>query len=83
MPRLYLIPGFSTMMSERTTETEPHQAAALVHPQADLLIAGIGGLQSQQAFPRPQAVVVAHHPDDQVEGMPVQHVLQRGREERP
>lgn len=62
---------------------ETHRAAALVHPNAALLLFGVSGFQSQEVFPRAQAVIVAQHAYDQVERVSMQHILFKKTHPKP
>jgi hypothetical protein len=65
------------MLPILSTHTHTHRAAALVHPDAAVLLLGIGGLESQQVLPSPQAVIITEHPHYQIERVAVQNVLYR------
>lgn len=53
----------------------PHRAAALVHPDAALLLLCVRGLESQEVLSGAQAVIVTQHAHDQVQRVSMQHVL--------
>lgn len=60
---------------EGTVLFDTHGAAALVHPDATLLLLCVGGLESQEVLPCTQAIIVTQHTHYQVQRVSVQHIL--------
>lgn len=55
------------------------RAAALIHPDAALLLLSICGLKCQQVPTSAQAVIVAQHAHNQVQRVSMQNILAGGR----
>lgn len=64
-----------TYTSFQPLSMSTHWAAALVHPDAALLLICICGLESQEVLPCTQAIIITHHTHDQVQRVSVQHIL--------
>lgn len=56
-----------------------YRTAALIHPDAALLLLCICGLQREQVFSSTQTIIIAKHTYDQVERVTVKHILRRQR----
>lgn len=63
---------------QQTVLFHTHWAAALIYPDAALLLLCVGGLESQEVLPCTQAIIVTQHTHYQVQRVSVQHILARG-----
>lgn len=56
-----------------------YRTAALIHPDAALLLLCICGLQGEQVFSSTQTIIIAKHTYNQVERVTMKHILRRQR----
>lgn len=55
-----------------------YRAAALVHPDAALLLLYVSGFESQEVLSCTQSIIITQHTHNQVERVAMQHILTRG-----
>lgn len=66
------------MLSE-TPVFRSYRIAALIHPDAAVMLLGISGLQCEQVLSSTQTIIIAKHTHNQVERVTVKHILRKER----
>jgi len=56
-----------------------YRTAALIHPDAALMLLGISGFQCEQVLSSTQTIIIAKHTYNQVERVTVKHILRKER----